>query len=131
MIGWIILSAPFVLTLILAVLVLVLPRRKTLRGSAREAIATAWAHAQSQSIPQLRIIEGDKVLDEAFRLLRYQGSLGDKLKIAGPRFKDLNDIWWAHKLRNKIAHELNHVPSRTDTDRAMKAYEGALRDLGL
>ena len=129
--GWIILSALVVFAVTVTVFVLLLSRRRTLRGNARATIATAWQHARSQSIPQLEIIEGNKVLDRALHLLRYTGSLGEKLKVAGPRFTHLNDVWWAHKLRNTISHELNYVPSRADTDRAMKAYEGALRDLGL
>ncbi|MDD5055381.1 MAG: hypothetical protein PHZ00_03885 [Candidatus Peribacteraceae bacterium] len=131
MTGWIILAAPFVFTLALAVFVLILQRRRTLRGNAKSYIISAWTHAQNQSIPQLQIIEGDKVLDKALHFLRYRGSLGEKLKSAGPRFKNLNDVWWAHKLRNSISHELNVVPTQADADRAMKAYEGALRDLGL
>ncbi len=130
MIGWIIVAALFVLALTATILVLIVPR-KILRGAVKVKIASALMRAKSQSNPQLKIIEGDKVLDEALRLLRYHGSLGQKLKIVGPRLTNLQEVWWAHKLRNTIVHELKHVPTMVDADRAIKAYEGALKDLGL
>ena len=129
-IGWIIVGALFILAVTGTVLVLILPQ-KILHGAVKKKIASAWARALSQSNPQLKVIEGDKVLDEALRLLQYHGSLGQKLRIVGPRLKHLNDVWWAHKLRNSVVHQLEHMPSKADADRAMKAFEGALRDLGL
>ena len=106
-------------------------RAKKLRAEAAAAVAKAWRHAVQQPNPTLRVIEADKVLDEALRLSGFNGSLGDKLKKAGPRFGDIDAVWRAHKLRNSLVHELQKVPSQPETDRAMKAFETALRELGM
>jgi len=106
-------------------------RRKRLKGHALRSVRAAWRHALGQQNPVLRVVEADKVLDEALRLLGYTGSLGDKLKAAGPRFKNLNELWSAHKLRNTLVHELNSNPNTGEVERAIRIYEKALGDLGL
>jgi len=112
-------------------LLLLMKRRRKLKGPSLAAIKSAWQHVLAQSNPVLKLVEADKVLDEALKLLGYTGSLGDKLRSAGPRFRNLNDIWAAHKLRNRLVHELNSQPNAGDVERALRIYERALRDLGL
>lgn len=106
-------------------------RRRRLKGHALRSIRAAWQHALGQQNPVLRVVEGDKVLDEALKLLGYTGSLGDKLKAAGPRFKNLNELWSAHKLRNSLVHELNSSPNAEEAERALRIFERALKDLGM
>lgn len=104
--------------------------RRLLRSGARVAIQNAWKKVETQKIPTLKLVEADKILDEALRLLGYAGSLGEKMKAAGPRFSDLNGVWWAHKLRNRAVHDLSSVPSKEEIDRAISLYKKALTDLG-
>lgn len=104
--------------------------KRALRAGARIAIEQAWKRVNAHEHGSLKIVEADKILDEALRLLGYKGTLGDKLKKAGPRFSNLNDVWWAHKLRNKAVHELNHKPHDAEVDRAIGIYHKALTDLG-
>lgn len=75
------------------------------------------------------ILDADKLLDYALSKHGFQGNLGEKLKLAGPRFSDLNGVWSAHKLRNRIAHELMDV-DKNDAKRALKQFKRALNDLG-
>ena len=72
-------------------LLFLMTRRRLLKGSALAKIRASWLHAVGQVNPTLKIVEADKVLDEALKLLGYSGSLGDKLKSAGPRFKHQSD----------------------------------------
>jgi len=113
------------------ILLVVMTRRRGLKGAALERIRSAWRHVLEESNPVLRVVEADKVLDEALRLLGFTGSLGDKLKAAGPRLKNLNDIWSAHKLRNKLMHELNVQSNTGEVDRAIRIYERTLKNLGM
>ena len=75
------------------------------------------------------VMDADKLLDYALKCYGYEGTLGDKLKIAKSRFSDLNGVWSAHKLRNTLAHELVKV-SKEDGRRALKQFKQALNDLG-
>ncbi|OGJ66118.1 hypothetical protein A3A67_04475 [Candidatus Peribacteria bacterium RIFCSPLOWO2_01_FULL_51_18] len=112
-------------------LLFLMTRRRLLKGSALAKIRASWLHAVGQVNPTLKIVEADKVLDEALKLLGYSGSLGDKLKSAGPRFKHQSDLWSAHKLRNRLVHELNSVPKADEVSGALRIYERALKELGL
>ncbi len=104
--------------------------RRLLRTGAKIAIEKAWQKVQSQKNPTLKLVEADKILDEALRLLGYAGSLGEKLKAAGPRFSDINGVWWAHKLRNRAVHDLTSAPSKEEIERAIGIFRRALTDIG-
>ncbi len=120
-----------IFAIIVTVMCLALWRRRTLRGTALKRIERAWQHATSIGHPTLRVIEADKVLDSALSELGYVGSLGEKLKKAGPRFSDINAVWAAHKLRNTLVHALTSEPTDHDVHRALSAFRRALTDLGL
>ena len=75
------------------------------------------------------ILDADKLLDYALSRKGFEGSLGEKLKAAGPKFSDINSVWEAHKLRNKIAHELADL-SDGEAKRALSNFKKALNDLG-
>lgn len=130
MVWWLALAVACAVAVGLACTVL-LARKRMLRGAAAAKVRNAWEHARQQQSDVLQVLEADKVLDTALRLLGFSGSLGDKLKQAGPRFRNLNDVWWAHKLRNQLAHELQRKPSKEEAQRAMNAFKGALKDLGV
>lgn len=104
--------------------------RRVLRAGARLAIVKAWATVSKEVNPVLKIVQADKVLDEALKLLGYEGTLGEKLKKAGPRFSNLNAVWAAHKLRNTVVHALDSKPEDAEVDRAVESIRSALNDLG-
>lgn len=82
---------------------------------------------------KIAIIEADNLLDEALRLTGFRGAtLGDKLKMLDEsRLPTLNDVWEAHKLRNRIAHEVDFRLSRDTAERALSIYEQTFKDLGI
>ncbi len=112
-------------------LLFMMSRKRKLTGVAQKRIRIAWERARLLSDPVLQIVEADKVLDEALRLLQFNGTLGEKLRKAGPRFSRLNDLWSAHKLRNTLVHELKSTPDRAVIEKALSSYRQALRDLGV
>ncbi len=75
------------------------------------------------------IIDADKILDYALARRGFIGSVGEKLKKAGPRFSNLDGVWRAHKYRNKLAHELGRIKMEDARD-ALGQFKRALNDLG-
>ena len=71
----------------------------------------------------------DTVLDLALGELGFGGSLGDKLKKAGPRLPNIQAVWEAHKLRNRLAHEHDADVTPAEIDRAVRVLEHAVRTL--
>jgi hypothetical protein len=69
-----------VIAVVVVLGMLVILAKKKLQGEAHAIIQDAWRHAEKQDNPTLKIVEADKVLDEALKLLGYSGTLGDKLK---------------------------------------------------
>ena len=90
------------------------------------------AHAASQNISEckLALIDADALIDEIFKRAGYRGkTMGDRLKTIEPSDLDhLADLWEAHKLRNRIAHEGERI-ERRDIDRAMDQYRSVLKEL--
>jgi len=80
---------------------------------------------------QLAVLHADKLLDQALRESGIGGeTLGERLKNGKTRFRNLNAVWSAHKLRNQIAHDDHVKITRRQTDSALSSFRTALIDLG-
>ncbi len=80
---------------------------------------------------QLAVLNADKLLDMALRERGVSGNtLGERLKNNPTLFKDLNAVWTAHKLRNRIAHEHDLKVSKPVVQVALRSFKAALTDLG-
>lgn len=76
-------------------------------------------------------IEADKLLDKALCEMGIPGkTMGDRLKRAGGRFSAINSVWYAHKLRNQIAHETGFQLKYEQARNVLKTFKQALKDLG-
>jgi len=80
--------------------------------------------------PRHAIMDADKLLDFVLKKKGYAGHLGEKLKSARSLFSDINGVWAAHKMRNKIAHELGVHVSAKECSRSLSQFRRALSDLG-
>ncbi|MDX9970950.1 MAG: hypothetical protein RBS56_03530 [Candidatus Gracilibacteria bacterium] len=76
------------------------------------------------------VLDADKLLDFALSKKGKNGSLGEKLKSSKSLFSDINAVWVAHKLRNKLAHELKQIDEK-ELKNAISVYKKALIDLGV
>ena len=77
------------------------------------------------------IIEADKLLDKALMEMGLPGkTMGERMKSAANKFTQNNSVWYAHKMRNQIAHERNFKVDYNKAAHALKAYRQALKDLG-
>lgn len=77
------------------------------------------------------VIAADSLIDKILALAGYDGeNLGERLKKIEPSDLDsLQDLWEAHKLRNRIAHETDFKLAKEDAILALSRYEKALREL--
>ncbi|GHU79170.1 hypothetical protein FACS1894191_1350 [Clostridia bacterium] len=79
------------------------------------------------------ITNADKLLDKALCEMGLPGrTMGDRLKSPKlkEKFSSLNSVWYAHKLRNQIAHEHNFKPDYNQAKHALATYREALKNLG-
>lgn len=80
---------------------------------------------------QFAIMSADKLLDSALRDRGVPGeTLGERLKNAKPYLSNIDGVWRAHKLRNRIAHDDGVKVSQRQTTEALKIFKRALTDLG-
>ena len=85
---------------------------------------------QDQSF-QLAILNADKLVDQALRDKGYRGqTMAERLKATRGQLSHREELWSAHKLRNRIAHESDVRVIYNQTRRALNAYKHTLRDLG-
>lgn len=98
---------------------------------------TSWMTIEQQltkgeeSSCHLVILNADKLLDQALRQRGFKGeTMGERMKSARDTWSNANDVWSAHKLRNRIAHETDVVIGYPAARKALGAYKRALKDVG-
>jgi hypothetical protein len=80
---------------------------------------------------QLSVLNADKLVDQALQESGAKGeTMGERLKNTTTKFSDLNGLWTAHKLRNRIAHETDAVVGYDEARFALNCFRKALKDLG-
>ncbi len=81
---------------------------------------------------KLAVIDADKFLDDLLKKDGYPGeTMGDRLmSIDKAQFVSLDGLWEAHKIRNKLAHDVNYFLRYAEAKRAIQCYEAALNELG-
>ncbi len=124
----------FILGLVIVACVVMLgvwrmTRKRGLVGASKQRVMNAWNHVEQLQDPVRKVLEADKVLDLALTELGYTGSVADKLKKAGPRFKNLQSVWDAHKLRNHLAHQTGAQVNTAEADRAVFALKKGIDGL--
>ncbi|MBI1934477.1 hypothetical protein HYS30_02305 [Candidatus Peregrinibacteria bacterium] len=78
--------------------------------------------------PSRRVLEAENIIDRALRDIGYQGTFGEKLKRMQKTLPQIDAVWAAHKLRNRIAHEPGMHISSTEATAALAAFEKALKN---
>lgn len=106
-------------------------------GVNTELVQTKWQEIQamqSNGASGLKnaLIETDKLLDYVMIQKGFVGdTMGDRLKSGGAAFTNLNAIWSAHKLRNQLAHEVEHDVVAEQVKGAIKSLGNGMGDLGV
>jgi len=118
-----------------------LPFKKTSKTTDSYSINRKQIHGQWLEILELvklgkpsnlqkAILSADKLLDFSLKNLRFSGdTMAERLRSAKPRFSSYNDIWYTHKLRNRIVHDVDDGIQSYEIKKAIKIYEKALKEL--
>lgn len=119
--------------LLLALMGWVLSRRK--RQLNTDYYEKRWKELQrllkDSTMWPLAIIDADKLLDHALKSLRYKGkNTGERLVAAQRDIQDNDEVWFGHKLRNKLVHENDIKLRERDVKNALVGIKHALKDLG-
>lgn len=79
----------------------------------------------------LAVIDADKLLDEALKRKGYKGkTMGERLVAAQRALSNNDNVWYAHKLRNRLVHEPDVRLRKNDAKNALAGIKQALHDLG-
>lgn len=121
----------------LAFLVVIFWTRKGPRPFDIEKYRSNWLNIE-QSLRQdepasytLAVLNADKLLDQAMRDKGCSGkTAAERMKTAQHKWSRREDVWQAHKLRNKIAHETNFTVNYDTAKRAVYTFKQALKELG-
>ena len=117
--------------------VLALTRGHGRRLLNKEKYRTAWLEIENNITKdnnasyQFAILSADKLLDKALKESGVPGeTMGDRLKAVDRLLQDINGVWAAHKMRNRIAHEVGGNINKVVAKRMLAIYKNALKDLG-
>jgi len=79
----------------------------------------------------LAVIDADKLLDDALKRSKYKGkTMGERLVSAQRDISSNDEVWYGHKLRNRLVHENNVSLTEKNVKEALIGIRGALKDLG-
>ena len=80
---------------------------------------------------KLAVIEADKILDNLLKKIGYAGDdMGERLKqITSAQMSNIDEVWQAHRVRNRVVHEPDFQLTRVQAKRAIEIYQRALEDL--
>jgi len=80
---------------------------------------------------KLAIIEADKIFDNLLKRIGYQGDdMGERLKqIIPAQLVNIDELWQAHKIRNRLVHEENFELREHEAKRVIEIYKKALDEL--
>lgn len=128
----------FVAILLLGAIALTFIARKGVSSQLdKDTYRSAWLKIEQEVDPgnmpsyQLALLNADKLLDKALRARGVKGqTMGERMKSYNTGWSNENNIWNAHKIRNKLAHEPGFQVDLDTTKRALGVYKQALKDVG-
>lgn len=98
---------------------------------------TSWLTIEQQLVKgeeatcHLVVLNADKLLDQALKQRGFKGdTMGQRMVSARDKWSNANNVWNAHKLRNRIAHESDVTVGYDSARRALSAFKQGLKDLG-
>ncbi len=111
--------------------------RPEMFGMTREEMKKRWDNVRQTGKmnvmgAKLAIIEADTLLDSGLKSMLMPGeTLGERLKVACYKYPNLKRVWWAHKLRNQLAHDSSAQISQREANQALDEFERALKILNV
>lgn len=116
------------------------PRYKSVDNYDKNFVKTKWSEIQGTfslgGVTNMRsaIIEADKLVDYTLKGKHFDGeTMAERLKSAKSAFSNFGDydnLWFAHKVRNQIAHEASHELNSAEAKKCIEYFKKALTVLG-
>lgn len=114
--------------------------RKIVSGSGKdkkESIKERWQavlnhlNSVNESDWKLAIIEADKIIDNLLTEKGLKGeSIAEKLALIDKKeLQNIDLLWEAHKIRNRIVHQTGFKLEYQEAKRAISYYQEALKEL--
>lgn len=99
----------------------------------RWSVVVARLDSPHESEWKVAVIEADNMVDDVLSRAGFPGAtFGDRLSNIQPgTLLALDGVWWAHKIRNRLAHEADYFLRYTEARQAVGYYEAALTELQL
>ena len=107
-------------------------------GKATKELAIAmWEQVQkkiesgNEAELKLAVIEADKILDEVLKAMKLEGEgFAERLeKLSVKEIPNIQALWDAHKIRNRIVHEAAYHLRSDVTGRCLETYARTLKSL--
>lgn len=133
-----ILSVALVLAVI-AVAILIWGKNKRKSALSSSKVWSMWKtidmHAKDANLIVARqaIVEADKLLDEILKSKVGGKDMGERLRNAQGLFKHrqfYQNAWEAHKVRNKLVHEVGFEINKAEIGQVIANFKGAITGLG-
>jgi len=78
------------------------------------------------------VIEADTLTDNILKNYFPGDTMGERLmNIDKTKLLAIDDVWEAHKIRNRLAHDTNYFLRHAEALRAIHLFENALKELGV
>jgi len=78
------------------------------------------------------VIEADTIVDGVLKNYFPGDTMGERLQnIDKTKLLSIDDLWDAHKIRNRLAHDSNYFLRHAEALRAVRLFESTLRELGV
>jgi len=113
-------------------------RRPELYGLERRAIKKRWQEIEGllkkndEASWRMAIMEADKLLDYVLKSMAMPGKdLGERLKMISYKYPKIRQVWWAHKIRNRLVHEAEFRIDYGTVKAALKTFRNGLKVLGI
>ncbi|MEX0748708.1 MAG: hypothetical protein WD467_03675 [Candidatus Saccharimonadales bacterium] len=133
-------TVPIVLgaALLFGLMLLAVPRARghSIKSIDKALVRRRWDEittiaAKPDQSARYAIIEADKLLDYVLKNRGYSGeTMGERMRSAATDFSYTDDVWEAHKLRNKLVHEAQYELESHLINRSITQFERALKDMG-
>jgi hypothetical protein len=101
------------------------------------AVQEAWALIEQQAArgsegQRLAVIDADRLVDKLLKDAGYEGegALERMKQLPGERIASLNDLFAAHRFRNRLVHEVGFAPREQDIVLALDQFRAFLREVG-
>ena len=107
------------------------PQPATSGSNARWSEIERHINSTREAEWKFAVVEADKLADEILKGAGFPGdSMGDRLMNIRPgQLTTLQNLWEAHKIRNRLVHDANYFLRYTEAKRAVGLYEKTLKEL--